>query len=207
MEAAVTAARLRFRPVIMTSLAFILGCLPLALSHGAGAGSRHAIGTAVVGGMIAATLLTPLFVPLFYRLVVSLQERFRRWRSFFSRNVRTYKPSAFITKQRAYCFRRIQDRHLLKVASLPSGRAAFTLNPDYNRCDGLFFKQMITVIVRRTHTGKIFTHEHILWEVRMIDSSKYITLSEASQSRPDWYMIAEIPGSDGYIFGIFKNNM
>ena len=78
MEAAVTAARLRFRPVIMTSLAFILGCLPLALSHGAGAGSRHAIGTAVVGGMIAATLLTPLFVPLFYRLVVSLQERFRR---------------------------------------------------------------------------------------------------------------------------------
>ncbi|MBO4336002.1 MAG: efflux RND transporter permease subunit, partial [Desulfovibrio sp.] len=78
MEAAVTAARLRFRPVIMTSLAFILGCLPLALSHGAGSGSRHAIGTAVVGGMIAATLLTPLFVPLFYRLVVSLQERFRR---------------------------------------------------------------------------------------------------------------------------------
>ncbi|MBO4336245.1 MAG: efflux RND transporter permease subunit, partial [Desulfovibrio sp.] len=78
MEAAVTAARLRFRPVVMTSLAFILGCLPLALSHGAGAGSRHAIGTAVVGGMIAATLLTPLFVPFFYRFVVSLRERFRR---------------------------------------------------------------------------------------------------------------------------------
>ncbi|MCR5814702.1 MAG: multidrug efflux RND transporter permease subunit [Desulfovibrio sp.] len=78
MEAAVNAARLRFRPIIMTSLAFILGCLPLALSQGAGAGSRHAIGTAVVGGMIAATLLSPLLVPFFYRLVMRLQERFRR---------------------------------------------------------------------------------------------------------------------------------
>ena len=77
-EAALTAARLRFRPVIMTSLAFILGCLPLAVSSGAGANSRHAIGTAVVGGMLAATILAPIFVPFFFRIVVELQERFKK---------------------------------------------------------------------------------------------------------------------------------
>ena len=76
-EAALSAAKLRFRPVIMTSLAFILGCMPLALSSGAGASSRHAIGTAVVGGMLAATILAPLFVPCFYSMVMWLQERFK----------------------------------------------------------------------------------------------------------------------------------
>ncbi len=76
-DAALSAAKLRFRPVIMTSLAFILGCMPLALSTGAGAGSRHAIGTAVVGGMLAATILAPLFVPFFFRMVMLLQQRFK----------------------------------------------------------------------------------------------------------------------------------
>ena len=66
-EAGLEAARLRFRPVVMTSLAFILGCLPLAVSSGAGAASRHAVGTAVIGGMLAATVLAPLFVPFFFR--------------------------------------------------------------------------------------------------------------------------------------------
>lgn len=65
-EAAVQAAKLRFRPIIMTSLAFILGCVPLAISSGAGAASRHAIGTAVVFGMLAATCIAPLFIPLFF---------------------------------------------------------------------------------------------------------------------------------------------
>ncbi|WP_419897076.1 efflux RND transporter permease subunit [Roseomonas sp. USHLN139] len=65
-EAALAAARLRFRPIVMTSLAFILGCLPLALSSGAGSGSRLAIGTAVVGGMLAATFLAVFLIPLFY---------------------------------------------------------------------------------------------------------------------------------------------
>lgn len=74
-EAALTAAKLRFRPVVMTSLAFILGCVPLAISSGAGAASRHAIGTAVVGGMIAATVLAPLFVPCFFTLVLSLSQK------------------------------------------------------------------------------------------------------------------------------------
>jgi multidrug efflux pump subunit AcrB len=65
-EAALAAARLRFRPIIMTSLAFIFGCLPLVVSSGAGAASRHSIGTGVVGGMITATVIAPIFVPLFY---------------------------------------------------------------------------------------------------------------------------------------------
>ena len=68
-EAAVEAARLRFRPIIMTSLAFILGCVPLAISSGAGSASRHAIGTGVIGGMLAATFIAVFFIPLFYRLI------------------------------------------------------------------------------------------------------------------------------------------
>ena len=55
-----------FRPIVMTSLAFILGVLPLALSTGAGAGSRHSIGTGVIGGMLAATFIAVLFIPLFF---------------------------------------------------------------------------------------------------------------------------------------------
>jgi multidrug efflux pump len=69
LDAALEAARLRFRPIVMTSLAFILGVVPLAISTGAGSASRHSIGTGVIGGMLAATLLAILFVPLFFRLV------------------------------------------------------------------------------------------------------------------------------------------
>ena len=68
-EAAVEGARLRFRPIIMTSLAFVLGVLPLAVSTGAGSASRHSIGTGVIGGMLAATFVAILFVPVFFRLV------------------------------------------------------------------------------------------------------------------------------------------
>jgi multidrug efflux pump len=66
--AAVEAARLRFRPILMTSLAFILGVLPLALSSGAGAGARISAGTGVMGGMLAATFLAIFFVPMFFKL-------------------------------------------------------------------------------------------------------------------------------------------
>ncbi|QGX38361.1 efflux RND transporter permease subunit [Permianibacter aggregans] len=69
VDAALEAARLRFRPILMTSLAFILGVLPLTLSSGAGAAARHAVGTGVTGGMLAATFLAVFFVPLFYRLI------------------------------------------------------------------------------------------------------------------------------------------
>jgi multidrug efflux pump len=69
LQAAVDAARLRFRPIVMTSLAFILGVVPLAISTGAGSASRHSIGTGVIGGMLAATFIATFFIPMFYRLI------------------------------------------------------------------------------------------------------------------------------------------
>jgi multidrug efflux pump len=88
IDAAIEAARIRLRPILMTSFAFIFGVMPLALSTGAGANSRIAIGTAVVGGMLTATLLAIFYIPLFFVLVrrsvrdglVVIRERFRRRR-------------------------------------------------------------------------------------------------------------------------------
>jgi multidrug efflux pump subunit AcrB len=68
---------LRLRPILMTSLAFILGSLPLAIASGAGAGARQALGTTVVFGMLAATVLGIFFVPLFYVLLQGAAERLR----------------------------------------------------------------------------------------------------------------------------------
>jgi multidrug efflux pump len=69
MDAALHAARLRLRPIIMTSLAFVLGVMPLMFSSGAGAGARRSMGTGVVGGMLAATFIATLFIPLFFVFV------------------------------------------------------------------------------------------------------------------------------------------
>lgn len=77
-DATLEAARLRFRPIVMTSLAFTIGVLPLALSSGAGAGSRHAIGTGVIGGMIAATTIAIFFIPLFYNWLAQLNTKFSK---------------------------------------------------------------------------------------------------------------------------------
>jgi multidrug efflux pump len=74
VEATLEAVRLRLRPIVMTSLAFILGVLPLAISNGAGSGAQNAIGTGVIGGMLSATLLAVLFVPLFF---VAVRQLFR----------------------------------------------------------------------------------------------------------------------------------
>ena len=68
-EAAIEAAKLRFRPIVMTSLAFTFGVLPLAISTGAGAGSRHAIGTGMIGGMILSTFVATLFVPMMFAII------------------------------------------------------------------------------------------------------------------------------------------
>ena len=78
MEAAVEASRRRLRPILMTSFAFILGVVPLAIAKGAGAASRQALGTAVIGGMLASTLIAILFVPVYYVLMVRLSQWFAR---------------------------------------------------------------------------------------------------------------------------------
>ena len=74
-DAAIEAARLRFRPIIMTSMAFVMGVFPLVLATGAGAASRQSIGTGVFGGMLAATFMAIFFVPLFFVLVRKLTRR------------------------------------------------------------------------------------------------------------------------------------
>jgi HAE1 family hydrophobic/amphiphilic exporter-1 len=75
VEAAMEAGRLRLRPILMTAFAFILGVVPLMFATGAGAASRQSIGTTVFGGMVAATALTLIFVPVFYSIVEQLRER------------------------------------------------------------------------------------------------------------------------------------
>ncbi len=78
VESAVEASRLRFRPVLMTAISFVFGTLPLLVASGAGAASRQAVGTAVFGGMVAATVLTVIFVPVFFRIFQGLGERFSK---------------------------------------------------------------------------------------------------------------------------------
>lgn len=77
LEAAVEAAQMRLRPILMTSLAFILGVIPLAISNGAGSGAQNAVGTGVIGGMLAATVLAIYFVPVFFVLVENTLARFK----------------------------------------------------------------------------------------------------------------------------------
>jgi len=78
MDATLEAAKLRFRPIIMTSFAFILGTLPLVLSSGAGANSRHILGTSVVFGMTAATMIGVLFIPFLFYIVMWVKQKFTK---------------------------------------------------------------------------------------------------------------------------------
>ena len=89
--ASVEAARLRFRPIIMTSLAFILGVMPLAFSSGAGAGARQSVGTGVMGGMLAATFLAVFFVPFFFKLII--ERRLRSTKEDFVAPVITHQDA------------------------------------------------------------------------------------------------------------------
>jgi len=75
VDAAVEAARIRLRPILMTSLAFILGVLPLVLASGAGEHGRHSVGTTVFGGMIMSTVLNLFFIPVLYLLIEGWRER------------------------------------------------------------------------------------------------------------------------------------
>ncbi len=72
VEAAIESARIRLRPILMTSFAFILGVLPLAFATGAGAGARNSVGTAVAGGMLASTFLSIVFIPVLYVIIRTL---------------------------------------------------------------------------------------------------------------------------------------
>jgi multidrug efflux pump len=92
IDAAVTAARLRLRPILMTSLAFTLGVMPLMLASGASAETQHAIGTGVFGGMLSGTLLAVFFVPAFFVFVMGAQARFQAWRAHSS------KRASFVTR-------------------------------------------------------------------------------------------------------------
>jgi HAE1 family hydrophobic/amphiphilic exporter-1 len=78
VDAALEGARLRLRPILMTSFAFILGCLPLALASGAGAISRRVMGTAVIGGMAAATAIAIFLIPVTFCVVERVMQRFRK---------------------------------------------------------------------------------------------------------------------------------
>ena len=89
LEAAVEASRLRFRPILMTSFAFILGIFPLVNATGAGAASRQSLGTAVFGGMLAATVLAVFFVPVFFVVMQRLSEFRRPRRTSPSRSIET----------------------------------------------------------------------------------------------------------------------
>jgi HAE1 family hydrophobic/amphiphilic exporter-1 len=75
VEAAIEAGRIRLRPILMTSLAFILGVLPLAIATGAGQEARHSVGTTVAGGMLVSTFLNILFIPVLYVVIETLRER------------------------------------------------------------------------------------------------------------------------------------
>lgn len=89
-DSAVAAARLRFRPICMTSLAFCLGILPLVIATGAGSASRHALGTGLIGGMIAASTLALFFVPLFFYILESFSERYlHRIAVFFGASIKS----------------------------------------------------------------------------------------------------------------------
>jgi multidrug efflux pump len=77
-EAAMTAAEERLRPIVMTSLAFILGCVPLAIATGASANSRHSIGTGVIGGMLGATVIAVFFIPMFFWGLETMSSRSKK---------------------------------------------------------------------------------------------------------------------------------
>ena len=93
IDAALEAAHLRFRPIVMTSLAFILGVVPLFIATGAGSASQRAIGTAVIGGMVTAVVLAVLFVPVFFVAVRKLFKGSERQRRLYTHETNGAPPN------------------------------------------------------------------------------------------------------------------
>jgi HAE1 family hydrophobic/amphiphilic exporter-1 len=91
-EAALGAARLRFRPIVMTALAFIFGCLPLWTASGAGAASRRILGTVVIGGMFLSTVIGLLFIPATFAVVEYLSHRFVRGGKGTTMDSKNFEP-------------------------------------------------------------------------------------------------------------------
>jgi HAE1 family hydrophobic/amphiphilic exporter-1 len=94
LDAAIAASQLRFRPILMTAISSIAGFMPLVVASGAGAASRQAIGTAVVGGMIAATIMSLIFTPVFYVVMQGLSELGRKKSGCLSRRFRRSPPNS-----------------------------------------------------------------------------------------------------------------
>ena len=94
VEAVLEAAHLRFRPILMTSMAFVLGVLPLVLASGAGSASQRAIGTGVMGGMLSATLLAVFFVPVFFVVVRRIFKGSERQRKMYAHEMGGAAPAA-----------------------------------------------------------------------------------------------------------------
>jgi len=93
LDAAIEAAKLRLRPILMTSLAFVLGVLPLAIATGAGSGSENAVGRGVIGGMLTATFLAPFLVPMFFLVITEKVFKPKRRTAEPSGNVAVATPS------------------------------------------------------------------------------------------------------------------
>ena len=125
IESAIHAARQRLRPILMTSLAFILGVVPLAISSGAGSGSQNAIGTGVIGGMLTATFLAIFFVPTFFVVMLAVQGQAHERTARQARNRR---------RGGGTCAMMIPMRTLLSV-SLAAALAGCSLAPTYERPD------------------------------------------------------------------------
>ena len=123
-EAALEGARLRLRPILMTSFAFILGCLPLALASGAGALAREVMGTGVIGGMLAATGIAVFLIPMLYYAVETLRERGKRRRAGAPGRGRAGEPGR-------------EGGHLMRRLALPALLALLLsgclVGPDYRR--------------------------------------------------------------------------
>ena len=143
MEATKQAGEERLRPIIMTSLAFIFGVMPLALAMGAGANARHSIGTGIIGGMIGETTLAMLYVPLFFYLFETLAERSKAKKKAVSPAAGKARGRALAGKPRRpdpAQHPKGADRHMRRTAFITAlvavctiGLAGYMVGPDYVR--------------------------------------------------------------------------
>ncbi len=122
-DAAVTAATERLRPIVMTSLAFILGCVPLAVALGASANSRHSIGTGVIGGMLGATVIAVFFIPMFFYVLETMSERSSRGKKTPGRPTARRRQRGHRNRRGRWRDRWVLARAVRRSSRLPDTRA------------------------------------------------------------------------------------